>query len=316
MSNFNPISGSSPYSVREDPIQSNPQVLLIEGIKKNDMELITSALSQNADINSRNANEDSPLFLAISSGNRAIVELLIDNNADIEATDDQGYTSLHQAVLADEQEIIALLVKKGANLDAKDIQGITPYMLEKQYRDRDEETLALLASPNQRLINFTDDIDSWRIKADCYHQSPNMRSIWLATNPMHEEAMRLAEESYVIEQAIQCIKEGANPNVQNERGQTLLHVITGTRHAPYVNRLMALKASPEINDRWKKTPLHSAAKVQDLEVTKALLYHKADVNAQDEDGHTPYYFASKNNNTELMAILENAEATKLLFEDK
>jgi RNA polymerase sigma factor (sigma-70 family) len=71
------------------------------------------------------AFEYTPLHLAATYGDQAVVETLLAHHADVNA-DIPGETPLHRAVLVGERDMIDLLLRRGANANAAARNGMTP----------------------------------------------------------------------------------------------------------------------------------------------------------------------------------------------
>ena len=90
------------------------------------------------------------------------------------------------------------------------------------------------------------------------------------------------------------LEAGADPNVQNNRGETPLHYAIGWNEA--VQELLERKANPNIQDIEGKAPLHYAASIGSAGSIDVLLEHKADPNIRDIQEKTPLQVAIDNHN--------------------
>ncbi len=70
-----------------------------------------------------------PLWIACSDGNVAVVQLLLDKGADCESSDEEDWTPLHVACKKGHLEIVELLLAKGADVTATTDDGDTPLAL-------------------------------------------------------------------------------------------------------------------------------------------------------------------------------------------
>jgi len=88
---------------------------------KGHIKIVKQLLSMKADVNVRNARQETPLHSAIrfEADNTALVELLIANGAMINAKDIEGEMSLHRAASLALPNSVALLVEKGADVNGR-----------------------------------------------------------------------------------------------------------------------------------------------------------------------------------------------------
>jgi ankyrin repeat protein len=63
-------------------------------------------------------------------------------------------------------------------------------------------------------------------------------------------------------------------------------------HFRTVDLLRRSGADPHVQGRYKAIPLHSAARFEKFEMVQRLIEYDADIDARDEDGWTPLYWAS------------------------
>ncbi len=107
--------------------------------------------------------------------------------------------------------------------------------------------------------------------------------------------------------ALLLLEAGADANLR--AGQTpplLLHLIT-TDLVPY---LLLTPPPPPPEETWK-TPLHWAVENNMQSVVHRLFESSANVNATDSFGQTAIYFASKNNDYEMVKTLVALKSSKL-----
>ena len=160
----------------DDLMPQNNQPELIDAIIHGGSGQKANALiAQGADVNVRNAHDQTPLMLAayygyadtvrllidkgadvnainsshttalvdaiVTEGHVEVVKLLIDNGADVTQKDYNGTTPLHWAAHLGYTEIVKLLINKGADLNAKDSNGDTALSLAEYRRDSDTAEL-------------------------------------------------------------------------------------------------------------------------------------------------------------------------------
>jgi ankyrin repeat protein len=92
-------------------------------------------LLQRTDVNIKDRDGYSPLFLATRSQNILIVEALIGRGANVNAQNKLGNTPLHEAVRRANLDIVSLLCNRGADVNAQNVYGWTPLHLAAQRRE-------------------------------------------------------------------------------------------------------------------------------------------------------------------------------------
>ena len=85
-----------------------------------------------------------------------------------------------------------------------------------------------------------------------------------------------------------CLEEGADPNVQDESGNTSLHFAAASGNSEAVTALTEAGTNPNARNVICMTPLHSAAALWRTEAGLALLEAGANPAARDGDGNLPF----------------------------
>jgi len=93
-------------------------------ISGNQCDVARLLISCHVDVDARNINGETPLFLAWKDG----IELLVNAYANVDAVDNRGLTPLMEAVRLGKTEEVEMLLKHYAAVDAKDNNGLTPLM--------------------------------------------------------------------------------------------------------------------------------------------------------------------------------------------
>lgn len=97
--------------------------------KSASLEVIRTLISQRADVNIPNKNGDTALMNALQNNEKAkVIKALLDAGANVNATNNDGSTALILAAKNETVEIIEMLVNKGANVNAKNNRGETPLL--------------------------------------------------------------------------------------------------------------------------------------------------------------------------------------------
>ncbi|MCD4782298.1 MAG: ankyrin repeat domain-containing protein [Candidatus Eremiobacteraeota bacterium] len=91
-----------------------------------DYEISKLLISRGANINTKNSCGDTPLTEAAEEGHLNVVKLLISSGADINSIDKNGYTPLHRAAEKGRKKVVEFLVSKGAGIEVRAKDGRTP----------------------------------------------------------------------------------------------------------------------------------------------------------------------------------------------
>jgi ankyrin repeat protein len=97
---------------------------LHEAMSRNQCDMVMMLIACNADVEARDINGATPLFLASKDG----IKLLMRANANVEAVNNRGLTPLMEAVRRGREDEVEMLLKHHAAVDAKDDEGLTPLM--------------------------------------------------------------------------------------------------------------------------------------------------------------------------------------------
>ena len=97
--------------------------------KKRAIDVVSTLLNRNANIETKNKYEETPLHLASNNGHYDIVEELLNHNANINAENMFDNTPLHLASKNGHYDIVKELLKRNANIEATNNEDNTPLHL-------------------------------------------------------------------------------------------------------------------------------------------------------------------------------------------
>ncbi|KAK4301318.1 hypothetical protein Pmani_026524 [Petrolisthes manimaculis] len=224
--------------------------------------------------------EMTPLMMAARSGSVGSVLALMEAGAAVDAgLNTSGETALHHAVRAGMPDCVQTLISSGATINPILMYSETPLHIAVCEGMANIVDILLLAGADVRASRG----------------SSKMTALHFA-----------AQEGY-CSVAHQLLKAGANPDQENVRGQTSLHLAAKSQSSDTVQLLLSFGGDPNACDRDRKTPLHSGIfkGSRSYECLRLLLEAGADSNAADESGHTPLH----------MAALHDSSYCVLLFLD-
>lgn len=244
--------------------------------KNSSIKVVAKLLTHNASVYARNSRNETALHTAvIRNDDRALkaVTLLIQKNAEIDATDNDGYTPLHHAIDDSTFEVFSKLIAHGANVNAKTNRGSTPLHILAYFSDGPIlESVNLLIKKNVKID--TKDSDG--------------------QTPLH-----IAASFSTFEVIEKLIAHGANINIKDHLGNTLLHQATLRRddHAmKIVDLLIQKKLTVNAKNNTGNTPFLHASGNSTIEVVTKLIAHGADINAKNRLNETALHRAISHNN--------------------
>src|SRR3569833_3330120 len=148
--------------------------------------------------------------------------------------DDEGRTAFHIAVEGDRRDAVELLLQKGADPNAQDKHGGTA-LWHAAYYASSPASLPLLLGQGAKVIDFAQN------------------------DPSLPTALWAAAAANKLDVAELLLENGANPNVPDEQGSTLLHKTDWPAATAIASLLLRYGASISIANNQGKRPLHCAA---------------------------------------------------------
>jgi ankyrin repeat protein len=182
---------------------------LICATGNNYFDIVKYLVTKGADVNGVDGSGNRPLNTAVMGGRWRIIKYLVTKGADVNGTDGRGGTPLHAAIAWDQMPrdhlaIVKYLVSQGANVRDQSRYG--------------EVLLHFTTDPQvaQYLINQGVSVNA---KSSSHGFTPLQKCVvgWL-------KSARSSTETKNIVQVIQVlIKNGADVNVKDKAGKTLLY---------------------------------------------------------------------------------------------
>ncbi|XP_030076133.1 protein phosphatase 1 regulatory subunit 16A [Microcaecilia unicolor] len=251
-----PPGPEEPAKKRGEPgrVSFPHRVALLEAAARHDVQEVHQLLQSGVSPNLCNDDGLTALHQCCIDDYEDVVKLLLEAGADVNACDSELWTPMHAAATCAHLHLVELLVKYGANLLAVNSDGNMPYDL------------------------CEDDVTLDFIETAMADQG--------VTQDLIEEA-RSATERCMMEDIQKLVQTGADLNVQDEHGVSLLHIASANGYLGSAELLLANKARVSVRDSDGWTPLHAASCWGQIHLVELLVAHDADLNAKSSLEETP-----------------------------
>jgi ankyrin repeat protein len=214
----------------------------------------------------------------------AMVNMLLSGGANVNIQDANGHTALYFAKIRKNDRLMARLIEGGAD----------PTNL---YRVEYPQLSALMAAIIENNVGVAEAIIESKYMGDVNQTD-------------HVGWTTLMCASYIgsLELVHALLSKGANPNIQNDNGDTALMIASSklvlhTNFIPVMNALIAGGANLNIQNINGITALMAAVEIGDVEYVRVLLRAGADVNLRDEDGDTAEMIAVRERHFDIVNLL-------------
>ncbi len=237
--------------------------------------IIKALLEAGADANSALRGGETALMTAARTGKTGPVEALLACGAEVDAKEQRGQTAIMWAAAEGNVEVLELLIEAGADFRASLDSGFTPLF----FAVREGKTKVV-----QALLKANVDVNETTQPEKSSGRIPKK-----GTSPLV-----LAVENGHFDLAVALLEEGANPNDQSS-GFTALHTLTWVR-------------KPASGDAADSVAPVGSGNMSSLQFVRALVvkYH-ADVNAQLKNGKTGRGHLGRPGSTPFMLAADTAD---------
>lgn len=281
---------------------------LFVAVEKNNREAGELLLARNADIFAANTQNISPLRKSLESQNGS--EQWLINSKTIQARDGSGNTVLHYAsewMLPN--DTMNFLIQKGTDVNAVNGNGETP-LFSAAKADNADAIVSLVKSGAS--LRARDNLGSSPLHAavrwDALAAAEKLVDMGLDIDCQNVGGKTPLAEAAVegnMTMARLLLKHGANPNTYDQNGRTCLSDAIRGGQYEMVKLLLSAKANPQIQDLAGRTPYHEAASLGDKEIIAMLQRAGANPLARDKAGNTPLSIAFGKDEDIMYAILGN-----------
>jgi len=260
-----------------------------------------------------------PLHYAAINGSRSITLLLLKRGADVNSKDKNYLTPLHYAALKRHTDIAIILSAWKADLHAETKGRLTPLHLVTT-EDELHFLKALACNGGNIPIPVVNKQRDYPIHTSATYGNENILQ-WIIDNGMSVNISNAAGYTPLLNVARvgnsalarKLLVRGADVNVKvsREDTRTSLHAACLSGNVDVARLLLENGADPNsCTSTDKRTPLHWAAQLGHLEMTKLLVSFKANISARDKFGFTPRHLAVEKRHDKIMEFLAVMSVTK------
>ena len=281
---------------------------LFVAVQKNNRQAGELLLSRSADIFAANTQNICPLRLSLESKNGSEEWLL--NSATISARDGSGNSVLHYA--AEWQlpnEMLNLLIQKGADVNAVNGNGETPIF--SAAKADNAAAIEALVKKNASL-SARDNLGSGPLHAavrwDALAAAEKLINMGLNIDGQNVGGKTPLAEAAVegnLTMARLLLTRGANPNTCDQNGRTALSDAVRAGQYEMAKLLISAKANPQIQDFAGRSPLHEAVLLDDKDLIVLLKKAGANSLARDKAGDSPLSLAFAKAPETISRVLDN-----------
>ena len=280
-------------------------------------------LEHGADVESRGLQDQTPLYMASSSGYTDVVRSLIERranpNAECADYDERGdtvtWTPLHAAIDKRHLDVLLLLLESGAYVDHRGGQDQTALYLasSRGYAEAIRTLIDSGADPNAKCYDLDEDgyVVRWTpllvASRNGSLEIARMLLIHGADLNYQDQLCRgpllVASRHPSKDLARFFLDHGANPDTSDCIGNNALHRVSIDGNVAAVMLFLEYGANVDAagNEGW--TPLHYAAREGHLEVLRLLLDHGADANARTDNHRTALRLATAHGHMQIVEAL-------------
>ncbi|EQL38310.1 hypothetical protein BDFG_00667 [Blastomyces dermatitidis ATCC 26199] len=278
-------------------------------------------LDYNCKINTRATDQMTALHIAAKNGDYEIASLLLYYGVDIEAKDVNMMTATHHACEKGHVAILELLIKHKANINVVGVDEMTPLICSAANGHFPTTNLllrtkAMAHSKDQHGMNCL----HWAAfngHSDIVGLLLQKKTSLFSQNLQGRTALHLATMNKQFAVVELLLRKNAPVEARCHQGFTALHYACCAQYVDLVRLLLAAGADIEAQvDKIKQRPIHLAASLGSLEITRLLCEKGASVDALSSDsaGRRALSIACRRGNLEIVQeLLRFGAEPRLLY---
>ena len=280
---------------------------LFLSILKNRQKVGELLLAKNADIFSTNTNNNSPLRLALKYGG-SVQDWLITSKT-IKQQDGTGNTVLHYAAEWQYKDAINGLVMKGADISAKNANGETPlFSAVKTNNPAIIQTVVDCGADIKARDNLGSTAMHTAVRWDAPASIDKLLALGINVNAQNTAGKSPLAEAVVagkFEIAKKLLASGADPNTSDSNGVTVLMDAIRGCSKDSVQLLLSYGANPNVQEVNGRNAYHEAAFMGEKEIIKLIRKAGGNPLSRDKQGNTPFSIVLKKDIGVIREVLGN-----------
>ncbi len=280
---------------------------LFLSILKNRQKVGELLLAKNADIFSTNTNNNSPLRLALKYGG-SVQDWLITSKT-IKQQDGTGNTVLHYAAEWQYKDAINGLVMKGADISAKNANGETPlFSAVKTNNPAIIQTVVDCGADIKARDNLGSTAMHTAVRWDAPASIDKLLALGINVNAQNTAGKSPLAEAVVagkFEIAKKLLASGADPNTSDSNGVTVLMDAIRGCSKDSVQLLLGYGANPNVQEVNGRNAYHEAAYMGEKEIIKLIRKAGGNPLSRDKQGTTPFSIVLKKDISVIREVLGN-----------
>lgn len=229
---------------------------LYNAVLANDLARVRYLIGRGVDTNVRNAQNQTPLMVAVINSHEPVAAVLLDHKADPNIADNDGWTALMHAVQRSDPTMVRLLAAHGVDLEALTRNGISALAMAAQYV-KGPAAVALIESG---------------AKVD------------RAVGKVGYTALMISAFSGALPVAQALVQHGAQVNARNAGGLTALMIAAASNRLEMVALLLNAGADAALKDDEGRTAL-MLARERDAAAVVSLLTDRVDAGSAAPAAH-------------------------------